>query len=99
MVKVLIGNKSDLGDRRAVREDEGRTLAQNNKIEFFETSAKDGKNVSDTFERLVSITLAGAPSKTEVEPPAHGSFAISAHDSEGKQPQPQKTGSKFKCCS
>lgn len=75
--------------------EEGRALAAANRIEFFETSAKDGKGVADTFQRLVTITLAGAPKRTEVEQVnARGSFGLSAHGSD-KQP-PKASG--FRCC-
>lgn len=94
VVKVLIANKSDLEDRRAVPVEEGRALAAANKVEFFETSAKDGNQVMETFHRLVAITLAGAPARTEVEPPVRGSFALSVQESEKAQPK----SSGFKCC-
>eukprot|EP00744_Colponema_vietnamica_P013669 GILI01019157.1.p1 GENE.GILI01019157.1~~GILI01019157.1.p1 ORF type:complete len:208 (+),score=11.68 GILI01019157.1:325-948(+) len=42
---TLVGNKRDLHDKRQVPEDEGRTLALAEGIEFIETSAKDGLNV------------------------------------------------------
>jgi Ras-related protein Rab-8A len=42
--KLLIGNKSDMEDRRVAYE-EGQRLAQQYGITFFETSAKDGKNI------------------------------------------------------
>lgn len=98
VVKVIIANKSDLEDRRAVAVEEGRALAAANKVEFFETSAKDGKEVSETFLRLVAITLAGAPARTEVEQ-VRGSFALSVHDSD-KAPQLPKSlpSSGSKCC-
>lgn len=96
-MKVIIANKSDLEDRRVVSTEEGRALAVANKVEFFETSAKDGKEVADTFQRLVAITLAGAPKRTEVEQPIRGSFALSVHNSDKAPPQP-KSSSGFKCC-
>ena len=53
---VLIGNKSDLSEsqkREGMREvsfDEGLSLAEKLDIPFFETSALDGKGVSEAFE-------------------------------------------------
>ena len=43
---VLIGNKSDLVDKREVTEEEIEKFAKDNHIMYFETSAKDGKNIN-----------------------------------------------------
>ena len=52
MNKVLIGNKSDWTDKRAVTEEEGRELAQELGIKFIETSAKINEGVEDAFFTL-----------------------------------------------
>ena len=46
---VLIGNKSDLADKRQVSTEEGRELAEKYEMKFYETSAKIGENVNDIF--------------------------------------------------
>ena len=50
---VLVGNKTDLDleNKRVVSFEEGQELAEKNKMMFFETSAKSGKNVDDIFYR------------------------------------------------
>jgi len=50
--KVLIGNKCDWTDKRAVSQDEGRELAQELGIKFIETSAKINAGVEDAFFTL-----------------------------------------------
>ena len=46
---VLVGNKSDLSDRRQVNTEEGQELADKYGMLFYETSAKDGTNVDKIF--------------------------------------------------
>uniref|UniRef100_A0A6B2LKK7 small monomeric GTPase n=1 Tax=Arcella intermedia TaxID=1963864 RepID=A0A6B2LKK7_9EUKA len=50
---VLIGNKADLDDAREVPTDRGKTLSDELKCPFFETSAKTSKNVAESFQELV----------------------------------------------
>ena len=56
MVKFLIGNKNDLDkDRRKVQLKDGKKYADQNKMEFYETSAKvnDG-TITDVFSTLAN---------------------------------------------
>ena len=49
---ILIGNKSDLEDKREVTFQEGEEFAKNNGLIFFETSAKNFKNINEAFNKL-----------------------------------------------
>ena len=45
VARILVGNKSDLEQRRAVSYDEGQEMANHYGVRFLETSAKECKNV------------------------------------------------------
>lgn len=46
---MLIGNKSDLGQRRAVSVEEGEAFAKEHGLLFMEASAKTASNVEEAF--------------------------------------------------
>eukprot|EP00742_Colponemidia_sp_Colp-10_P000626 GILJ01000684.1.p1 GENE.GILJ01000684.1~~GILJ01000684.1.p1 ORF type:complete len:207 (+),score=29.42 GILJ01000684.1:94-714(+) len=47
--KILVGNKADMADKRVVDASRGRALAEEYGIQFFETSAKNNANVTESF--------------------------------------------------
>jgi hypothetical protein len=51
---MLVGNKSDLQDQRAVQTNEARDFAAKHELLFIETSAKEATNVDKAFEQVVS---------------------------------------------
>ena len=52
VLKVLIGNKSDLEDKRVINYNEGKEFADSYGLKFIETSAKKNCNVNEAFETL-----------------------------------------------
>lgn len=48
VVKVLIGNKSDMANRQ-VSFEEGKQMADSFGVNFFEVSAKNNSNITETF--------------------------------------------------
>ena len=50
----LVGNKTDLENKRVVSKDEGQKFAEDNGLLFFETSAQDGTNIEEMFTQATS---------------------------------------------
>jgi GTPase SAR1 family protein len=50
---VVVGNKSDLGHKREVTEQQGRDLAKDLGATYTESSAKDNKGVDDIFQMMI----------------------------------------------
>ena len=77
-VKVLVGNKTDLADKREVTTAEAQDFAEKNELSFFETSALSGDRIDDTFletahlvyDRMVAgrIDVTPAPRLLPTEP-------------------------------
>ena len=54
IVVMLVGNKCDLQELRAVSKDEGIGFAQQETLLFIETSARDATNVNEAFTQLIT---------------------------------------------
>ena len=48
--KILVGNKSDLNEKRQVPKEKAKQLADSYGIPFLETSAKNNENIEKLFE-------------------------------------------------
>lgn len=53
--RLLVGNKSDLEDNRLISYEEAAALARENDMDYVETSAKTGDNISEAFDRLTDM--------------------------------------------
>ena len=85
---ILVGNKTDLSEKREVSYQEGEKLAKDNDLMFVETSAKDDVNVAELFKRLA---------ESIVEKAKRGDLqGVSAP--EGVVIQPIKRETKQGCC-
>ena len=49
---IILGNKSDLKDKRVVAEDIAINFAQKHNFKYFETSAKDNTNINEAFKAM-----------------------------------------------
>ncbi len=56
--KLLVGNKSDMKGARLVSTAEGEKFAADLKVDFLETSARDGSNVEKAFFQLTKALMA-----------------------------------------
>ena len=66
VVLVIVGNKSDLSDNRAVDTEDGEKLAAEYQALFFESSAKCNYNVDTVFKKVIE-QLPGEGRPTELE--------------------------------
>uniref|UniRef100_A0A665TMA3 RAB41, member RAS oncogene family n=1 Tax=Echeneis naucrates TaxID=173247 RepID=A0A665TMA3_ECHNA len=64
VIIMLVGNKTDLADKRQVSVEEGEQRAKELNVMFIETSAKTGYNVKQLFRR-VAAALPGMDSTPE----------------------------------
>ncbi|KAJ5077777.1 ras-related protein rab-11a [Anaeramoeba ignava] len=68
VVIMIIGNKSDLSDKRKISKEKGQKFAAEKNFLFMETSAKDGTNVHKAFETLIT-EIYNVFSKKKLTPP------------------------------
>merc|ERR1712112_389047 len=66
VIIMLVGNKTDLSDKRQVSTDEGERKAKELNVMFIETSAKAGYNVKQLFRR-VAAALPGMESTEQTK--------------------------------
>ena len=90
VLKILIGNKSDLVDDREIKTEEGQAFANRNGMKFIETSAKMNTNVNEAFETLAKLMMEFSSEKKTL-PTKNEAKVLSA--SSGKDIKTKK-----KCC-
>nr|XP_025966438.1 ras-related protein Rab-6B isoform X1 [Dromaius novaehollandiae] len=84
VIIMLVGNKTDLADKRQITIEEGEQRAKELKVMFIETSAKTGYNVKQLFRRVASA-LPGMESSQEKG--KEGTFVPSVVDIKLDKPQ------------
>ena len=55
--RILVGNKIDLEDKRAIDAEKMNSFAESKKMKCFETSAKSGENVENIFKEISLLIL------------------------------------------
>lgn len=68
VIRILLGNKSDMEDKRMISTARGQEIATQNGIKFFETSAKQNININDAFMTLATDILRRIPKDKPVDP-------------------------------
>ncbi len=83
VVKLLVGNKSDLANKRVVPTSTGKDFADQFHLPFIEASAKDGSNVKQAFMTLVKDvfdkTVGDSSSPSPQQQDAGNKLNMSAH--------------------
>ena len=87
--KVLIGNKSDLEDKREVSKEEAEQFAESIGCKYFEGSAKTGDNIFDALDEIARITYFSV--KDNVEEISRDSIALEKDKDKDKE-------QKKRCC-
>ncbi|XP_064614740.1 ras-related protein Rab6 isoform X2 [Liolophura sinensis] len=87
VIIMLVGNKTDLSDKRQVTTEEGERKAKELNVMFIETSAKAGYNVKQLFRR-VAAALPGMESPE----PKQGQMTEVKLKETPAEPQPQEGG-------
>ena len=64
---MIVGNKSDLDEKREVSREEADDLAKHCDMPYMECSAKSGQSVSDVFGRLAQMMKQRIIDSSEVE--------------------------------
>lgn len=77
VIIVLVGNKTDLNDKREVTTQQGEEEAKKNNLMFVETSAKLGHNVKTLFKKIAQAL-----------PGMEGTDAAAQASSQSKQKTP-----------
>ena len=92
VLKVLIGNKTDLEDKRAVTYNQGEEFADTYGLKFIETSAKKNLNVTEAFETLGRELMAASDDKRINKQKPNKKVTVS--NAQDLTPEQQKKG----CC-
>ncbi|KAK8943636.1 Ras-related protein RABA5c [Platanthera guangdongensis] len=99
VVKMLVGNKCDLENIRAVSIDEGKSLAEAEGLFFMETSALNSTNVKTAFEIVIKEIYSNISRKTLNSDSYKGELSanrvtLSSNGADGSKQEP----SRFSCC-
>ena len=64
VLRILLGNKADMEEKRMISTARGQEVAQQNGIKFYETSAKNNTNIEEAFITLATDILDRVPKES-----------------------------------
>ena len=85
---IIVGNKSDLEEDREIKKEDGKKLAKDHNLNFFEISALNGHNIDKAFDCLIKIILKDIKSKESNGSNSSSKLTIERH----------RKNNKRKCC-
>ncbi|XP_021913109.1 ras-related protein Rab6 isoform X7 [Zootermopsis nevadensis] len=94
VIIMLVGNKTDLSDKRQVSTEEGERKAKELNVMFIETSAKAGYNVKQFVLQLFRRVAAALPGmdSTENKPPEDIAVDLQTHPPQQNDQQDSEGG-------
>ncbi|KAL0906664.1 hypothetical protein M5K25_025177 [Dendrobium thyrsiflorum] len=99
IARMLVGNKCDLEDIRAVSVEEGKSLAEAEGLFFIETSALDSTNVKAAFEIVIKEIYNNMSRKALNSDSYKGELSVNRVTLESNGADGSKQGSsRFSCC-
>ncbi|GAA0184748.1 small GTPase [Lithospermum erythrorhizon] len=96
---MLVGNKCDLENIRAVSIDEGKSLAEQEGLFFMETSALDSTNVTKAFELVVREIYNNVSRKVLNSDSYKAELSVNRVSLVSNGADGSKEGQGFSCCS
>ncbi|KAK6466987.1 ras-related protein Rab-11B [Huso huso] len=94
IVVMLVGNKSDLAELRAVPVEEAQSFSEKNKLLFIETSALESTNVETAFHNVLAEIYKKVASKQVTR----GSISAVSLSNQSSSPTTDQTDGKKPCC-
>ena len=85
-----MANKIDLTDEKVISEEEGKKVAEQYGMKFFETSAKSGTGIDDAFDFLTKTLLSQSKTTLKSESSHFADESLELHSDRHKK--------KRKCC-
>ena len=93
---MLVGNKLDLENKRAVSYDEGKSKCEEIKADYYiETSAKSGNNIKEMFSMIGELLVKKSKENTPTPPPQPNEHVTAPVD---LKPTSTEAPPKKKCC-
>lgn len=94
IIIMLVGNKSDLKEKRAISLEESRVFAEQNSLLYIETSALDTSNVELSLETVIReiLKLKTVRSPTNNEAPTVNTTVTQGINLQSKEEAPKEEG-------